>query len=184
MSLTVITAGCGSGSGSSATAGGTSAGSAPGSRSSGEAVASWTVTRIGWGPIRVGMTVDEARAAIGDSIAEPRNSECDHVHPSPAPPGVLLMIVDGRVARAEVSDTTVATAEGARVGDSEARIDSLYAGRVQRTPHKYVDGNYLIVRGLVPADTLHRLVFETDGRRVTQFRGGRLPEVEWVEGCG
>jgi hypothetical protein len=27
------------------------------------------------------------------------------------------------------------------------------------------------------------LVFETDGNRVTMFRGGRLPEVKWVEGC-
>jgi hypothetical protein len=129
------------------------------------------------------MTVTEARAVLGGSLAGPRNAECDHVRPPGAPPGLLLMFVRGQVARVEVSDTTVATAEGARVGDSEARVDSLYAGRVQRTPHKYTDGRYLIVRGPASADTLHRLVFETDGRRVTRFRGGRLPEVEWVEGC-
>jgi hypothetical protein len=28
------------------------------------------------------------------------------------------------------------------------------------------------------------LVFETDGKHVTMFRAGRLPEVKWVEGCG
>jgi hypothetical protein len=28
------------------------------------------------------------------------------------------------------------------------------------------------------------IVFETDGKRVTMFRAGRMPEVEWVEGCG
>jgi hypothetical protein len=26
-------------------------------------------------------------------------------------------------------------------------------------------------------------VFETDGQRVTNYRVGRKPEVQWVEGC-
>jgi hypothetical protein len=34
-----------------------------------------------------------------------------------------------------------------------------------------------------PEDTTHRIVFETDGQNVTLFRSGRMPEVEWVEGC-
>ena len=38
---------------------------------------------------------------------------------------------------------------------------------------------------LKPSDPAlpYRLVFETDGERVTRYRAGRLPEVEWVEGC-
>jgi hypothetical protein len=96
---------------------------------------------------------------------------------------VLIMTVGGQVGRVEVSDTSVGTAAGARVGDSEARINELYAGRVQTTPHKYVDGHYLIVRRAADADSVYRLVFETDGERVTRYRGGRMPEVEWVEGC-
>jgi hypothetical protein len=27
------------------------------------------------------------------------------------------------------------------------------------------------------------IVFETNGKTVTNFRAGRLPEVKWVEGC-
>ena len=93
------------------------------------------------------------------------------------------MVVDGEVARVEVSGSgVVATTAGARVGDTEARINQLYPDRVQTTPHKYTDGHYLTVRGS-GADSIHRLVFETDGRRVTRYRGGRMPEVEWVEGC-
>jgi hypothetical protein len=79
------------------------------------------------------------------------------------------------------SDSAVATDDGARVGDSEAAIDSLYGAGVQRRPHKYTDGRYLIVPS--PRDSALRLVFETDGARVTRFRAGRLPQVEWVEGC-
>jgi hypothetical protein len=31
---------------------------------------------------------------------------------------------------------------------------------------------------------MFRIVFETDGQRVTRFRAGRLPAVQYVEGCG
>jgi hypothetical protein len=144
--------------------------------------ATWTVSETGWGPIRAGMSVADARAALGGRLPEPSNRECDHVRPASGPPGVLVMIVNGQVARVEVSDTTVATAVGARVGDTEARISQLYPGRVRTGPHKYVDGHYLVVRG-TDGDSVYRLVFETDGQRVTRYRGGRAPEVEWVEGC-
>jgi hypothetical protein len=33
------------------------------------------------------------------------------------------------------------------------------------------------------ADKDFWVVFETDGQKVTQFRSGRIPEVEYVEGC-
>jgi hypothetical protein len=145
--------------------------------------AAWTITENGWGPIRAGMSVADARAALGGELPEPANRECDHLSPPRGPRGVLIMTVGGQVARVEVSDTTVATAAGARVGDTEARIHALYPGRVQTGPHKYVDGHYLVVRRGAGADSAYRLVFETDGQRVTRFRGGRIPEVEWVEGC-
>jgi hypothetical protein len=145
--------------------------------------AAWTVTENGWGPIRAGMSVADARTALGGDLPEAANRECDHVRPPLGPNGVLIMTVGGRVARVEVSDTTVPTAAGARVGDTEARINALYPGRVQTGPHKYVDGHYLVVRRGAGADSVYRLVFETNGQRVTRYRAGRLPEVEWVEGC-
>jgi hypothetical protein len=30
----------------------------------------------------------------------------------------------------------------------------------------------------------NRIVFETDGKKVVKYRSGRLPAVEYVEGCG
>jgi hypothetical protein len=129
------------------------------------------------------MSVAQARAALGGELPEPVNRECTHVRPPRGPQGVLLMIVGGQVARVEVTDTTVATETGARVGDTEARINALYPGRVRTDPHKYVDGHYLIIRRGTGADSIYRLVFETDGQRVTRYRSGRFPEVEWVEGC-
>jgi hypothetical protein len=129
------------------------------------------------------MTLEEARAALGSELTEPADSQCAYVTSEGGPAAVRLMVVDGRVARVEVHDTTVATAAGVRVGDSEARVDSLYGGRVQVMPHKYTDGHYLTVTPATPADSQFRLVFETDSGRVTTFRAGLLPMVAWVEGC-
>jgi hypothetical protein len=63
------------------------------------------------------------------------------------------------------------------------RVMELYP-TARRTPHKYTDGAYLIVMPFAPADTLHRYVFETDGQRVTVYRAGLYPPVEYVESCG
>jgi hypothetical protein len=40
------------------------------------------------------------------------------------------------------------------------------------------------VQSVSPQDSTRRIVFETETGRVTRFRTGRLPEVEWVERCG
>lgn len=144
----------------------------------------WTVTPAGIGPLRVGMSVAEARAALGGEFPMVDSAlGCAHVALTRVPGRVLAMIVDSRVARIEVKDRAVATASGARVGDSEARIHSLYPGRVQVEPHKYTDGHYLIVMPEAAAERANRLIFETDGRHVLEYRAGPLPAVAWVEGC-
>ena len=100
------------------------------------------------------------------------------------PRGIGPMQVGMRARDALGVTVDAATAEGARVGDSEARIRSLYVGRLSMQPHKYAEGRYLIVTPREPADSAYRIVFETDGRVVTKYRAGRLPEVQWVERCG
>jgi len=52
---------------------------------------------------------------------------------------------------------------------------------MQVRPNKYTAGQYLIVTPR--SDTAYQYVFETDKGRVTTFRGGRVPQVRYVEGC-
>lgn len=144
-----------------------------------------TAHASGFGPVRTGMTVAEAEHALGAPLVllGPRMEPC-HYLAVDGQPGVAFMIIDGRIARVDVRrHATVQTAEGAGIGDTEARIHALYPGRVEVQPHKYAEGHYLIVTPAAPADSAYRLIFETDGKRVTTFRTGRLPEVGWVEGC-
>ena len=94
------------------------------------------------------------------------------------------MSENARVVRVDVQDSVVSTTEGARVGDAADRITSLYAGRVTETPHKYTSGRYLTVTPSEPADSAYRIVFEVENNRVTRYRSGMRPAVEYVEGCG
>jgi hypothetical protein len=148
----------------------------------GEGEAAWVVTAGGAGPVRVGGDASALGARVSVEGAGGTVETCQYVRPPGAPPGVGVMVVDGRVARVDVDSGRVATAEGVRVGDPEARVRSLYAGRVREQPHKYTRGRYLVVTPAGAPDG--RIVFETDGSAVTRYRAGRIPEVEWVERCG
>jgi hypothetical protein len=95
------------------------------------------------------------------------------------------MWVAATLARIEILAPRLPTDRGAQVGDTEARVESLYHGSITAMPAKYdPEGRYLVVRPAAPLDSSRRIVFETDStRRVTRYRVGREPEVEWVEGC-
>ena len=144
-----------------------------------------TVTPDGVGPIRIGTTLASLNAVLGEQLkpAYDVNPECDYIDPDALPPGIALMVVQDTIVRIDVDTTGIATAEGAMVGDTEARILALYAGRVEVQPHKYTGpvGHYLVVKS--PADTMRLLIFETDGRRVLNYRAGIRPPVEYIEGC-
>lgn len=149
------------------------------------ATTTWTVDAEGISRIRTGISVAALAQALGTEISPVYdvNSTCTHVTPPGLPAGVRLMIVNDTVARVEVDSAGVETAEGAGVGDTESEVVALYQGRVEVQPHKYTgpQGHYVVVSP--PGDTLHRIIFETDGQHVLNFRAGRIPAVQFVEGC-
>lgn len=140
----------------------------------------------GIGPVQIGMQLSEA-VNMGILSENPNlKPECDYVFPavgSGIPEGVSVMVVRGRIARIDVDTGAVTTDEGAKLGDSEQRLKTLYGEDLKETPHKYIEkGHYFTVLG-DSASAGKALVFETDGQQVTMIRGGRLPEVGWVEAC-
>lgn len=145
---------------------------------------SWTVNPNGVRGVRVGMRSADVRTALGLAPAPPfAPGTCEYLDASALPVRLYFMTKSDTLVRIDVRDSTLATREGARVGDSEARIKSVYGSAVRIEPHKYTGpkGHYLVV---TPAnDTTHLIIFETDGERVTMFRVGRKPEVSYVEGC-
>jgi len=143
---------------------------------------SFRIAANSFGPLRVGMTVAEAAKAMGGGFGAPKgySGGCGYAVLTKAPAGLAVMLQDGKIARFEVRNGGIRTAAGARIGDSESRVNSLYPGAVT-TPHKYVQGgHYLTVTG--PGG--NKIIFETDGKKVTEYRSGKSPEVEQVERCG
>lgn len=109
---------------------------------------------------------------------------CRFERPSGFPAGARIMLVNDTIVRVQIDSAGIPTEAGAAVGDPEPRVLELYHDRIVTEPHKYMGptGHNLIVTD--QADTLRRLVFETDGEKVIRYRVGLRPSVDWVEGCG
>ncbi len=144
----------------------------------------WVVRPGSIGPVRVGMTAEDARRVLGMPAGAKTGDGCAYIAGTAQTKlRANVMLAGDTVVRFDVLDEGIATAEGARVGDSEQRIRQLYQGRVAEQPHKYVPGGHYLV--VTPAgESVERIIFETDGHVVTKYRAGRRPEVENVEGCG
>jgi len=145
----------------------------------------------GIGPVRVGMTLEEASKAsrlvfaVGpDSGPAPRT--CGFAGPEGAPPGLAFMVKDNTtIVRIDVHGPTVATDTGLRVGSTEAEVMAAYRGRINVRPHpnRGPDGHYLVYVPEEPAVKGFELLFETDGKTVTTFRTGVISFVEAPKGC-
>lgn len=151
------------------------------------------VTTGGLGPIRVGMSVEEAEAAAGFALEgepDPEISEsCYHVTPPGGQEGyegVSFMVVDDVISRVEVRDaSTVTTRSGAGIGVNTAALEAMFPGRLEEAEVSAGGG----VPGLqyVPVDeedVQYRVVFLLDeSGTVTEYRAGILPAVAFFEGC-
>lgn len=147
--------------------------------------AAWTVTDRGAGPLAIGMTAAAAGRALGAPLQptyEPGGT-CDMIDVPGGPAGLSLMLVSDTLVRVDVVDTLPRTREGVGVGSGEAAVLAAYAPHVASGPHKYDAAPARYLTATSPTDSSHAIVFETDGQRVTRYRAGRRPEVEWVEGC-
>lgn len=148
----------------------------------------WIVSEAGIGPIRAGMSVEESRGLLpglrtAEGSGDLASAPCTYARSQSLPPGVVLMFENGRIARVDILTGSSRTVEGAGIGDTEARLQSLYPDRLATTPHKYADeGHYLTVPS--KSDSTYKIVFETDGYKVLRFRSGKTPAVDYVEGCG
>ena len=93
------------------------------------------------------------------------------------------MVRNGKIARVNISNQRITTVSGAKIGDTEEKIYSLYPGQIQVTTSLSGRGHILTFVPTSAQDKNYRLVFETSKGSVRFFRSGQLPEVEFIEGC-
>ena len=144
----------------------------------------------GYGDIRFGTAAADMPEAWGGelkTLGKEGNPECYFMTPKwvKTPADFNFMIGDGKFARFGTEDATFSAPGGGKVGMTKAEIGRLYAGRIEERPHKYSDGLYLRIEDDAGGDGV--LVFETDGKgdaaKVTEWRVGVPPQVDYVEGC-
>lgn len=154
---------------------------------------SYTITEAGFGPVALGMSIEEAEKLLGVRLQKDDyldHEDCRYHTPVAGYRGLSFMTSLGKIVRIDVhrsekpaDPVSIATREGAKTGDAEARVLELYKGRIKVGPHFYggLPSHYLRIyddAGKV------RLIFETNDKGiVTMYRSGREPEVEFVEGC-
>lgn len=142
---------------------------------------------LGYGDMKLGSTVDEARAAWGGELngAPMEGTTCHYLWPKwiTRPADFAFMMEDGRFVRYDVGTDKETAPGGGKVGMSVEELQKLYGGALKASPHKYTQGGqYLSMDAGDVAPT--RLVFEVDAAdNVTSWRVGLSPQVEYVEGC-
>ena len=142
----------------------------------------WVLTPEGLGPVTIGMTVRQARAALGRPLKEgPSGEETCADYAVDGLAGLYLLFENGRLGRVSVTaGAPWRTAAGIGIGDSEAAVRKAY-GRLQRKDNAYEDppAAYLTVH------TRHGrgIKFGTDKhRKVTEMEAGG-PAIAYIEGC-
>jgi hypothetical protein len=151
----------------------------------------------GIGPLKVGMTLAEASAAAGQAVDVDPNyvlDNCAYAAASGGPKGLSFMVLRDagsdpwRIVRFDVDDESrITTLSGIGIGATEAEVKSTYGapgrtGKISIANHEYVEGgHYITYDDDGPAGL--RMLFETDGQKVTRFRSGRQGPVGYVEGC-
>ena len=150
------------------------------------AAGSWCLGFDALGPIRAGMTVEDVLVLADFSGMERKRAaeRCWYLgyQSDQRGPAFRLMIIDGRVARIEITRaSTLHTLSGARIGSTEAELKALYGTRLDVQPHKYDErGRTLTYRS---SDGAHGLRFETSSGKVTAIQSGPWEHLNYVEGC-
>lgn len=157
-------------------------------------------TFYGLGPAAAGQGLAQAEAALGQALkplpppararaanaagaaaASAPGGTC-HYRATDAQPGVRYAVAGDVITRIETRDTRYTTVSGVHVGDTVEHAQQAYGKRLTLAPHPYFDKGHTLT--VYSPDKRFALVMEAnDQGRIITLRGGRLPEVGWLEGC-
>lgn len=153
-----------------------------------KAVDAWQLSEGGLGPIKIGMTVDQAeKAAQKKFLLEPvdgqyRTEACRFATLKNGPKEVFLMLNHRTIVRIDVKNPEIKTTQGFHLGSNADTVKTLNKGKIEAYPNKYEADKETVV--VTPKEKSNlRLVFDTDGKKILYMRAGKTPEVEYVEGC-
>lgn len=161
----------------------------------GAAPAASVLTSKSLGPVKIGMTLKQAQAALGTSLRydpdDPGNPSCGHAkRTDKLGNGLHYMVENGHITRIEIwpadvdpesRQSTVKTAAGLGLGSSEEQIRTAYGSAVEVQPAPYNDTGHWFI--LNDAKKRYGILFETADGKVTTFWSGKYPSLIYREDC-
>lgn len=150
----------------------------------GAAPAPWVLTPDGLGPIRIGMTQRQVRAAIhaGFQVDGAGDEACEEVG-IVGVKGVYLMFQKNRLTSIALGEgSRLATDKGLHVGSTEQAVRAAYRWDLRIKPHAY---NAPPAYYLTAWDKArHRGVkYSTDSNRVVESIAAGDESIQYIEGC-
>ncbi len=139
----------------------------------------------GYGPVALGSTLDEVRAAWKEPLqGDVADDYCHALRPEGAQAEDVIFMIEGkRLVRYDVRNDRIVAPGGGKVGMSLGQLQTLYPDRGDLAPHKYdPQGHNLRVRPATEGGALVNFEINGDGN-VTAWRVGKTPQVDYVEGC-
>lgn len=147
----------------------------------------WKLTPTGWGPARTGMNRAQLAKALHIELegeAFDNEGSCIELYAADeALPGMIFMLIDGRLSRITVTDPSkVTTPRGIGIGASADDVRKAYGTGLKAEAHHY-DGEpaEYLTYWLKPEKSGVR--FETNtSRQVTEIHAGN-DSIQYIEGC-
>jgi hypothetical protein len=152
----------------------------------------WRLHSNGLGPIAVGMTIGEAskvsevRFEQSGSPPEPATF-CTYYRGGLAGQVIAMRVIEDRIDRIEVSDSSFATLSGVKVGDSIEHVQRVYGRALSVEPHHYLADQGVVLMVLGPygsGETGTGVAFTASSDKgVTAIWVGRYSGIRESEGC-
>ena len=138
------------------------------------------VTLRALGPVRIGMTVEEAAGEAGVELrrdfGRQSTSSCYYVTAGAALRGVSIMVVDDQIARIDIdSPSTIGTRSGVRIGTAVGDLREVYPNNIRQANDAVAEGEAM---AFVPNDDFdadYRIYFEIEDGQVARYRLGTKP---------
>lgn len=152
----------------------------------------YSLSSSGYGPVKIGMSVKKASAALGVKLSSGKNKskpgfskakykKCHFVTPKARDVGLAFMVEKGVITRVDVTKGNIKTFSGLKIGSKASYVKAKYGKSLRIEPHKSGsdDDKYYSVR----VSSKNDMLFEVIQGKVATFRGGLATSVARVEGC-
>ena len=139
--------------------------------------ASSSISTVGLGAVTFGLTVSNAAEISGSAMlaCEPV-SECYHVTPAAAPPGISFLVHASTIERVDIVDGPITTRSGIGIGTTAEHLVATFGDKIERQAIDTDTINMVFVP-TDASDANFRVVFTVENGVVTTYRSGRLPMI-------